>query len=42
MKQGRTVWYITGNLSSDQATSLVEDANQKLALKPMEINDIPD
>ena len=42
MKQGKYVWYITGNMSTEQATEIVEHARSCLSLKPFPIEEITD
>ena len=42
LKTGRQVWYISGNLSEEDATLIVEEAKQTLNLEQIKISDLPD
>lgn len=42
LKSGKCIWFISGNLTSEQAVSLVESAMQQLNLAPLAEEDITD
>jgi len=42
LKQGRQVWWVIGNISSEQAIAIVEDSRSQLALSPLAVEDIND
>lgn len=42
LKQGRSVWYISGNISAEGAINLVEKTRAQLKLESMSIEDITD
>jgi len=42
MKTGRSVWFINGNLGSEQAISIVEKAKATLDLQTVKIENLPD
>jgi len=42
MMSGRYVWYITGNMTFDQARAIVKETSKTLDLKPIEVTDLPE
>ena len=40
LRSGRAVWYVTGNIGSDNAIEIVEQAIEKLNLKTVNKQDL--
>ena len=42
MTTGRSVWFVNGNITSEQAINIVDQANTTLGLQTVKIENLPD